>query len=73
MDSSYALMDLTAIGRQGPWEDSPPGRPQACSNVRTDGGAPAWPPIAEWPAGRPIAQWPRLAAGHSDDLGDTTR
>ncbi|MEV0052437.1 DUF899 family protein [Saccharopolyspora shandongensis] len=28
MDYSYALMDLTAYGRQEPWEDSPPGWPQ---------------------------------------------
>jgi predicted dithiol-disulfide oxidoreductase (DUF899 family) len=67
MDYSYALMDLTAYGRQEPWEDSPPGWPQHCS-VRTDGGAPDWPPVTAWPGGRPIAQWPRLAAGRSDDL-----
>ena len=69
MDYSYALMDLTVYGRQEPWEDSPPGWPQQCSNVRTDGGSPAWPPVPEWPGGRPIAQWPRLEAGRSDDLG----
>jgi predicted dithiol-disulfide oxidoreductase (DUF899 family) len=65
---SYALMDLTAYGRQEQWEDSPPGWPQECTNTRTDGGPPAWPPVPEWPAGRPIPQWPRLEAGHSDDL-----
>ena len=58
MDYSYALMDLTAYGRQEPWEDSPPGWPQPWqvdgSNLRTDG--------------RPTAQWSRLAAGRSDDL-----
>jgi predicted dithiol-disulfide oxidoreductase (DUF899 family) len=70
MDSSYALMDLTVYGRQEPWEDSPAGRPQRCSNVRTNAGPPAWPPIPEWPEGRPIAQWPRLEAGRSDDLAD---
>ena len=48
---------------------SPPGWPQQCSNARTGGGAPDWPPISVWPAGRPIAQWPRLEAGRSDDLG----
>ncbi len=69
MDHSYALMDLTAYGRQETWEDSPPGWPQRCSNTRTGGGAPAWPPISAWPGGRPIAQWPRLEAGRSDDLG----
>ena len=68
MDYSYALMDLTAVGRQESWEDSPPGWPQECTNTRTDGGPPAWPPVPEWPAGRPIPQWPRLEAGHSDDL-----
>jgi predicted dithiol-disulfide oxidoreductase (DUF899 family) len=69
MDYSYALMDLTALGRQEPWEDSPSGRPQQRTNVRTDGGAPDWPPVSEWPGGRPIAQWSRLDAGRSDDLG----
>jgi predicted dithiol-disulfide oxidoreductase (DUF899 family) len=68
MDNSYALMDLTAYGRQETWEDSPPGWPQECTNTRTDGGPPAWPPVPEWPAGRPIPQWPRLEAGYSDDL-----
>jgi len=68
MDNSYALMDLTAYGRQETWEDSPPGWPQECTNTRTDGGPPAWLPVPEWPAGRPIPQWPRLEAGHSDVL-----
>ena len=71
MDYSYALMDLTVFGRQEPWEDSPPGWPQGCSNVRTGGGPPGWPPLAEWPGGRPIAQWPRLEGGRSDVLRDT--
>jgi predicted dithiol-disulfide oxidoreductase (DUF899 family) len=69
MDYSYALMDLTVFGRQERWEDSPSGWPQQCSNVRTEGGAPDWPPVSEWPGGRPIAQWSRLDAGRSDDLG----
>ena len=68
MDYSYALMDLTVYGRQEPWEDSPPGWPQQCSNTRTDAGPPDWPPVSAWPGGRPIAQWPRLEAGRSDDL-----
>jgi predicted dithiol-disulfide oxidoreductase (DUF899 family) len=68
MDSSYALMDLTVYGRQEQWEDSPAGWPQACTNTRTSGGSPAWPPVSAWPGGRPIAQWPRLEAGRSDDL-----
>jgi hypothetical protein len=68
MDYAYALMDLTAYGRQEPWEDSPPGWPQERSNVRTESGAPDWRPTPQWPGGRPIAQWPRLAAGRSDDL-----
>jgi predicted dithiol-disulfide oxidoreductase (DUF899 family) len=58
MDYNYALMDLTAYGRQEPWEDSPPGWPQQWqvdgSNIRTNG--------------RPIAQWSRLETGRSDDL-----
>jgi predicted dithiol-disulfide oxidoreductase (DUF899 family) len=58
MDNNYALMDLTVYGRQEPWEDSPPGWPQACVGyTRTNG--------------RPIAQWPRIEAGRSDDLGTT--
>jgi len=66
MDYSYALMDLTAYGRQERWEDSPAGWPQQCT-TRTSSGSPVWEPA--WPGGRPIAQWPRLAAGRSDDLG----
>jgi len=68
MDYSYALMDLTVYGRQEQWEDSPSGWPHQCSNTRTDGGPPTWPPVSAWPGGRPIAQWPRMAAGRSDDL-----
>ncbi len=60
MDYSLALMDLTAYGRQEPWEESPSGWPQEWivdgSNTRIDG--------------RPIPQWSRLEAGRSDDLGD---
>jgi predicted dithiol-disulfide oxidoreductase (DUF899 family) len=66
MDNSYALMDLTAYGRQEPWEDSPPGWPQQRTYTRTSSGSPTWQP--EWPGGRPIAQWSRLEAGRSDDL-----
>jgi predicted dithiol-disulfide oxidoreductase (DUF899 family) len=69
LDNSYALMDLTVYGRQEPWETSPPGWPQHCTNVRSDAGSPDWPPASVWPGGRPIAQWPRLETGHSDDLG----
>ncbi len=72
MDFSYALMDLTAYGRQEPWEDSPPGWPQQCTITRTSSGYPDWSPAPfPWPAGRPIAQWSRLEAGHSDNLGGT--
>ncbi|HEX4063424.1 MAG TPA: DUF899 family protein [Streptosporangiaceae bacterium] len=71
LDYGYALMDLTVYGRQEAWEDSPPGWPQQCSNTRTGGGAPDWPPVPAWPGGRPIAQWSRLEAGRSDDLGTT--
>ncbi len=58
MDNSYALLDLTAYGRQETWEDSPGGWPQR------------WPvdPEALRTDGRPTAQWPRLRTGHSDDL-----
>lgn len=59
MDYSYALMDLTAYGRQELWEDSPP----------------AWPRCQDTPSdhtmrsnGRPIPQWSRIKAGRSDDL-----
>ena len=58
MDYSYALMDLTAYGRQELWEDSPPD----------------WPKTRRGPegymehGGRPIAQWPRVEAGRSDAL-----
>lgn len=44
MDYSYALMDLTAYGRQEAWEDSPDGSPRG-GDMRVDG--------------RPIAQWSR--------------
>ena len=73
MDYSYALMDLTAYGRQEPWEDSPPGWPQQCSYTRTSGGSPDWPRVSQWHEGRPIAQWSRLEAGRSDDLGAAER
>jgi predicted dithiol-disulfide oxidoreductase (DUF899 family) len=73
MDYSYALMDLTAYGRQESWEDSPVGWPQRCTNTRTTAGAPGWPPVPAWPEGRPIAQWSRLEAGRSDDLGAAGR
>src|ERR1700761_4529815 len=69
MDYNYALMDLTAYGRQEPWEDSPEGWPLRAWAMRTASGAPEGTPLPEWPGGRPAAQWPRLAAGRSDDLG----
>jgi predicted dithiol-disulfide oxidoreductase (DUF899 family) len=68
LDYSYALMDLTAFGRQEEWEDSPAGWPQRGHATRTLGGAPAWQPLWEWPGGRPTSQWPRLDAGYSDLL-----
>lgn len=58
LDVNYALMDLTAYGRQERWEDSPPGRPQHWK----DG------PARTRIYGRPIAQWSRVEAGRSDDL-----
>jgi predicted dithiol-disulfide oxidoreductase (DUF899 family) len=71
MDYSYALMDLTAYGRQEAWEDSPAGWPRQGHLTRTDGGPPDWPRTSPWPGGRPTAQWTRLGAGRSDDLGNT--
>jgi predicted dithiol-disulfide oxidoreductase (DUF899 family) len=59
MDYSYAMLDLTAWGRQETWEDSPAGWPQAWS---LDGGGNLR------SGGRPLAQWSRLAAGRPDDL-----
>jgi predicted dithiol-disulfide oxidoreductase (DUF899 family) len=60
MDYNYALMDLTAHGRQEPWEDSPPGWPQQWGVGVSD--------HVTRVNGRPIAQWSRLEAGRSDDL-----
>jgi predicted dithiol-disulfide oxidoreductase (DUF899 family) len=61
MDNTYALMDRTAYGRQETWEESPAGWPQRWELNREI-----------WRTnGRPIAQWSRLAAGRSDDLGNT--
>lgn len=58
MDVSWALMDLTAYGRQEPWEDSPNSWPkpfpEGSGTIRT--------------AGRPIAQLARIEDGFSDDL-----
>lgn len=68
MDSSYGLMDLTVYGRQEAWEDSPAGWPQHRSSMRSDAGAPDWPPVREHMDGRPICQWPRVAAGRPDEL-----
>ncbi|WP_327285941.1 MULTISPECIES: DUF899 family protein [unclassified Streptomyces] len=51
MDYNYALTELTACGRQEPWEDSPPNWPQECSKTRTNGGSPDWPPVPTWPGG----------------------
>jgi len=59
MDNIYALMDLTAYGRQESREDSPPGWPQQ---------RPADRPFMRT-NGRPAAQWSRIEAGRSDDLG----
>lgn len=58
MDNSYRLLDLTAYGRQEPWEDSPADWPRRSGHNFASNG-------------RPIAQWPRLEAGHADDLGST--
>jgi predicted dithiol-disulfide oxidoreductase (DUF899 family) len=57
---SYSVLDMAIYGRQEKWEDSPDGWPQLFNTngeqFRTNG--------------RPTAQWARLAAGHSDDLGN---
>ena len=61
LDNSYRLLDLTAFGRQEPWEDSPPGRPR---QWRTDDPH----HLRMRTHGRPTAQWSRIDAGRSDDL-----
>jgi predicted dithiol-disulfide oxidoreductase (DUF899 family) len=71
MGSSYAMLDLTVHGRQESWEDSPDGWPRrflgtSSEQMRTDDQGRS----VRRPEGRPISQWPRLAAGHSDDLGN---
>ncbi|MFD7065492.1 DUF899 family protein [Streptomyces sp. NPDC059906] len=65
VDYSYALMDLTAFGRQEDWEDSPAGWPRLGQATRTLGGAPDWPPLREAQGGRPTAQWPRINPNRS--------
>jgi predicted dithiol-disulfide oxidoreductase (DUF899 family) len=60
MDNSYALLDLTVYGRQEPWQDSPAGWPQSSGGQATMRRN-----------GRPIAQLSRVAAGRSDDLGQS--
>ncbi|MEU6057441.1 DUF899 family protein [Streptomyces sp. NPDC047097] len=70
VDCSYALMDLTAYGRQEEWEDSPEAWPRLGQATRTLGGAPDWRPLRDGEGGRPTAQWPRIDAGRSDDLAD---
>nr|AUN37593.1 DUF899 protein [uncultured bacterium] len=61
MAPTWGLLDRTVYGRQETWEDSPAGWPQQVgtadnNSFRTNG--------------RPTSQWSRLAAGHSDDLGN---
>jgi predicted dithiol-disulfide oxidoreductase (DUF899 family) len=59
--NSYPMLDLTVFGRQESWEDSPAGWPKRFGTrgdqFRLDG--------------RPTSQWSRLAAGYSDDLGNS--
>jgi predicted dithiol-disulfide oxidoreductase (DUF899 family) len=62
LDNNYALMDLTAYGRQEAWEDSPAGWPRPRRADRSSMRI----------GGRPIAQWSRLQAGRSDDLDPKT-
>ncbi|MEU9606516.1 DUF899 family protein [Streptomyces sp. NPDC048057] len=61
MDYSYALMDLTAYGRQELWEDSPDGWPRRRGEVPDEH-------IRLRSDGRPIPHWSRIEAGRSDDL-----
>lgn len=63
MDVNCGLLDLTVYGRQETWEDSPKGWPQPWTSDGT--------PFST--NGRPAAQWARLTAGHSDDLGISSR
>jgi predicted dithiol-disulfide oxidoreductase (DUF899 family) len=59
MGNTYSLMDLTVLGRQETWEDSPAGWPRH------------WGAGAEQPYradGRPISQWSRIRDGRSDAL-----
>jgi predicted dithiol-disulfide oxidoreductase (DUF899 family) len=58
-DNSYRLLDLTVYGRQEEWEDSPPGWLKGKNFTRSNG--------------RPTPQWQRIEAGHSDDLGTSSR
>jgi predicted dithiol-disulfide oxidoreductase (DUF899 family) len=60
MSPSYGLLDLTVLGRQEAFEDSPPGWPQPW------GGEGEHPYRAD---GRPIAQWPRLRASSPPEGG----
>ena len=53
--ADFNLLDLTPLGRQETWEDSPAGWPQGYGDYTRING-------------RPIAQWPRIEAGRSDDL-----
>jgi hypothetical protein len=78
MDYNYALMDLTVYGRQEPWEDSPPDRPQpwqldGAGAIRTNGLTSSAPAPRSSPGSRPIAQWARLNAGRSDDVSDPSQ
>jgi predicted dithiol-disulfide oxidoreductase (DUF899 family) len=62
MGTTWSYLDITPLGRQETWEDSPTGWPQRFKGkqaIRTDG--------------RPTAQWSRLKAGYSDDLGTGRR
>jgi len=62
MAPTLGLLDLTVYGRQEEWQDTPAGWPRSEGHVSGGDGS---------TAGRPTAQLSRLAAGHSDDLGNT--
>ncbi len=73
LDYSYALMDLTAFGRQEESEDSPAGWPGAGTGLGAWVGLQVAAPDGVARRSSDFAQWPRLEAGYSDDLEPRTR
>lgn len=66
--SSFALLDMTYLGRAEAWQDNPPGRSADHDPGwfwRTDSAG-----NATWgPTGRPTPQWTRPGASQQDHLG----